>query len=92
MPTANTIPCACCHGKGQRRLSDEYQETLSALRRLRSATCHEIAEALGCNGSSTLIHKRIARLEEWRLVQRTGQKLPRGETDPRKRAWVFEVV
>lgn len=90
--TTATVPCSCCRGKGERHVSAEYAETLAALRRLGRATCHELATAMGCADSGTLIHKRIARLEEWKLVKRTIHKLPKGETDPRKRAWVFEVA
>lgn len=87
------ITCPCCHGKGSTTLSEAYDETLTVLRQLRQATCAEIAKALGYDDSvGTRIHKRIARLEKWKLVHRTGQKLPKGETDPRKRAWVFEVA
>lgn len=89
---AQTMTCTTCHGKGTKTVPDEYAQTLAVLRRLRRATVSEIAAALAWKGNLTAIHQRISRMEEWHLVKRIGQKLPQGETDPRKRAWVFEPV
>jgi len=66
------IKCDCCDGTGQMPLRDEYQQTLNALRRLKTPRTAEDLRPAGV--TSNAINMRLLRLEKLGLVQRTGKQ------------------
>lgn len=92
-----TIRCPACAGAGSKTVSKIYADTLDSLRRTRPATCAQIIEDLKkqnlLNGAceSTVIHKRMSRMEEWGLVKKVRKtKATRKQRTWQK--WVWDLA
>lgn len=95
--TNNSIPCPCCKGTGQRKLSPEYATTLKTLKDIGPASCGTVErqmkklKLIGRRSSGTLVHKRM----EWMAKHGLIRKLPAREISKagtNYKASLFEAV